>query len=99
MEKIVILDQWDDYAKGWQMMINSGDLLAWNVLLLVAFIVRAIIFIVLLIALAERLFFERQNATRKIILSFIALLLVTLPFYFAGQPLIYPKFQELNPSG
>ncbi len=92
MTTLRLLDQWDDYVRGWQILVNSGDILAWNVLLLVAFLVRSIAFIMLLVSLAERLYFERQAATRKIILSFIVLLLVTLPFYFAGLPLVYPKF-------
>lgn len=96
MKKLMILGQWDDYMNGWQTLINSGDVLTWNILLLVAFIVRAIIFMVLLMALAERLFFEKPGATRKIFFSLVALLIVTLPFLFAGQPLVYPKFQELT---
>ncbi len=96
MTLITISNQWDDYIQGWQILINTGDVITWNLLLLVAFTVRAIAFIVLLVSLGERLYYERPTATRRAILSVIVLLLVTLPFFFAGQPLIYPSFKDFN---
>jgi hypothetical protein len=84
------LSQWDNYIEGWQLLIESGDLIFWTVLIFIAWIVRAIALIMLLIQLGDKLIRKKKDMELNIITTGIIFFLVTIPFFLADLPLFYP---------
>ncbi len=87
---IYYLSQWDDYIRGWQLLIESGDQILWTLLVLIAWLVRAISLIMLLIRLGDRMVRNKKEIELNIVATGITFLIVTVPFFLAGLPLIYP---------
>ena len=87
---IFYLSQWDDYIRGWQLLIESGDQILWTVLVFIAWLVRAISLIMLLIRLGDRLIRNKKETELNIVATGITFMIVTVPFFLAGFPLIYP---------
>jgi len=88
--EITILNQWNDYIRGWQILIESGDQIFWTILILVAWVVRAISLTMILIQLGDRLIRNKKNFEFNLIYTGVIFILVTVPFFLAGLPLIYP---------
>ncbi len=87
---VFYLSQWDNYIRGWQLLIESGDQIFWTLLVLTAWIVRAISLIMLLMQLGDRLVRKRKEIELNIVTTGIIFIIVTVPFFLAGFPLIYP---------
>ena len=87
---VFYLSQWNNYIRGWQLLIESGDQIFWTLLILTAWIVRAISLIMLLIQLGDRLVRKKKEIELNIVTTGIIFIIVTVPFFFAGFPLIYP---------
>ncbi|MFX0013636.1 MAG: hypothetical protein ACFFB2_10850 [Promethearchaeota archaeon] len=87
---LIILSQWDEYIRGWQLLIESGDQIFWTILILVAWIVRAISLTMILIQLGEKLIRNKKDFEFNILITVVIFILVTVPFFLAGLPLIYP---------
>ena len=87
---VFYLNQWDDYIRGWQLLIESGDQILWTLLIFVAWLVRAISLIMLLIRLGDRVVRNKKEIELNIVATGITFVIVTVPFFFAGLPLIYP---------
>ncbi len=88
--ELTILNQWNDYIRGWQILIESGDQIFWTILILVAWVVRAISLTMILIQLGDRLIRKKKDFEFNLIYTGIIFILVTVPFFLAGLPLIYP---------
>ena len=86
----LFLSQWDNYIRGWQLLIESGDQIFWTLLVLTAWIVRAISLIMLLIQLGDRLVRNKKDIELNLVRTGIIFLIVTVPFFLAGFSLIYP---------
>ena len=86
----IFLTQWDAYIRGWQLLIESGDQIFWILLIFVAWVVRAISLTMILIQLGERLLRNKKDFEFQLIITGIVFILVTVPFFLAGYPLIYP---------
>lgn len=84
------LNQWDKYIRGWQLLIESGDQIFWTILILVAWVVRAIALTMIIIQLGDRLIRKKKDFEYNLLLTGIVFILVTVPFFLAGFPLIYP---------
>ena len=84
------LDQWENYIQGWQLLLQSGDQIFWTLLIFVAWVVRAISLIMLLFYLGDRLVRHSKDIEFVILRSLVIFLLVSVPFFLAGYPLIYP---------
>ncbi len=87
---LTLLSQWDDYIRGWQLLIESGDQIFWTILIFVAWAVRAISLTMILIQLGNRLIRNKQNFEYDLLVTGIIFILVTVPFFLAGFPLLYP---------
>jgi len=86
-----ILNQWDQYIRGWQLLIESGDQIFWTILIFVAWIVRAISLIMILIQLGDKLLRKgRKDIEYNLIYTGCIFVAVTIPFFLAGLPLVYP---------
>ncbi|WP_455143658.1 hypothetical protein [Candidatus Hodarchaeum mangrovi] len=85
-----ILGQWDEYIHGWQLLIESGDQLFWTSLVLVAWIVRAISLTMILLQLGDKLIRNKKDFEFNLLITGVIFLLVTVPFFLAGLPLVYP---------
>jgi hypothetical protein len=72
------------------LLIESGDQIFWTLLVLTAWIVRAISFIMLLIQLGDRLVRNKKDIELNLVRTGIIFLAVTVPFFLAGFALIYP---------
>jgi hypothetical protein len=90
INELIILTQWDDYIRGWQLLIESGDHLFWTFLILAAWIVRAISLTMIIIQLGDRLIRNKKNFEFNLLITGIIFIIVTIPFFLAGIPLIYP---------
>ena len=88
--ELIILSQWDEYIRGWQLLIESGDQIFWTILILVAWVVRAISLTMILIQLGDRLLRNKRDFEFNLLITGIIFILVTVPFFLAGYPLIYP---------
>ncbi len=88
--ELIILSQWDEYIRGWQLLIESGDQIFWTILILVAWAVRAISLTMILIQLGDRLLRNKKDFEFNLLITGIIFILVTVPFFLAGYPLIYP---------
>jgi hypothetical protein len=85
--------QWDQYIEGWQKLLGSVDEILWSLLQATAFIVRALAFCMLLYGLAEKIWlYGDREATKRIISSSFVLIAVTVPFFLAGLPILYPEW-------
>jgi hypothetical protein len=85
--------QWDQYIEGWQKLLGSVDEILWSLLQATAFLVRALAFCMLLYGLAERIWFwGEREATKRIVTSAFVLIVVTVPFFLAGLPILYPEW-------
>jgi hypothetical protein len=85
--------QWDQYIEGWQKLLGSVDEILWSLLQATAFLVRALAFCMLLYGLAEKTWFwGEREATKRIITSAFVLIFVTVPFFLAGLPILYPEW-------
>ena len=71
-------------------MIESGDQIFWTILILVAWVVRAISLTMILIQLGDRLLRNKKDFEFNLLITGIIFILVTVPFFLAGYPLIYP---------
>jgi hypothetical protein len=86
----LILSQWDQYIQGWQLLIESGDLIFWTILIFIAWIVRAVSLTMILIRLGEKLIRNKKDFEFNLLVTGIIFILVTVPFFLAGLPLVYP---------
>ena len=84
------LSQWDNYIRGWQLLIESGDQIFWTILVFTAWVVRAISLIMLLVQLGDRLVRNKKDIEFNLVRTGIIFLIVTVPFFLAGFSLIYP---------
>lgn len=87
---LILLNQWDEYIQGWQLLIESGDQIFWTILIFIAWLVRATSLIMILIQFGDRLLRNKKNFEFNLLVTGIIFILVTVPFFFAGFPLIYP---------
>ena len=87
---ILVLDQWENYIQGWQLLLESGDQIFWTLLIFVAWVVRALSLIAFFFYLGDRLVRHSKDIEFIILRSLIIFLIVSVPFYLAGYPLIYP---------
>ena len=87
---LVMLSQWDEYIRGWQLLIESGDQIFWTILVLVAWVVRAISLTMIIVQLGDRLIRKRKDFEYNLVLTGIIFVLVTVPFFLAGFSLVYP---------
>ncbi|MFX0141185.1 MAG: hypothetical protein ACFFDN_46530 [Candidatus Hodarchaeota archaeon] len=88
--ELIILNQWNEYIRGWQLLIESGDQIFWIFLIFVAWVVRAISLTMILIQLGDRLIRNKKDFEFNLLLTGTIFILVTVPFFLAGLPLIYP---------
>ena len=88
--ELIILSQWNEYIRGWQLLIESGDQIFWTILILVAWVVRAISLTMILIQLGDRLIRKKKDFEFNLLLTGIIFILVTVPFFLADLPMIYP---------
>lgn len=88
--QLIFLSQWENYIEGWQLLIESGDLIFWTILIFIAWIVRALSLIVLLIQFGDKIIRNKKDIDLNIITTGIIFFLVTVPFFLAGLPLLYP---------
>ena len=86
----IFLNQWNEYIRGWQLLIESGDQIFWTILIFVAWVVRAISLTMILIQLGDRLIRNKKDFEYNLLCTGIIFILVTVPFFLAGFPLIYP---------
>ncbi len=84
------LDQWENYIQGWQLLLESGDQIFWTILIFVAWLVRATSLIAFLLQLGDRLVRHSKDIEFTILRSLTIFIIVTVPFFLAGYPLIYP---------
>jgi type III secretory pathway component EscS len=84
------LDQWENYIQGWQLLLESGDQIFWTILIFVAWVVRATSLIAFLLQLGDRLVRHSKDIEFTIVRSLVIFLIVSVPFFLAGYPLIYP---------
>jgi len=87
---LILLGQWDEYIRGWQLLIESGDHLFWTSLVLVAWVVRAISLTMILLQLGDKLIRNKKDFEFNLLITGVIFLLVTVPFFLAGLPLVYP---------
>ncbi|NHJ02251.1 MAG: hypothetical protein EAX86_08950 [Candidatus Heimdallarchaeota archaeon] len=87
---IFFLNQWDAYIRGWQLLIESGDQIFWVLLIFVAWVVRAISLTMIIIQLGDRLLRNKKEFEFQLILTGFVFIVVTVPFFLAGFPLVYP---------
>ncbi len=90
IKELIVLTQWDDYIRGWQLLIESGDHFLWTILILVAWVVRAISLTMIIMQLGDRLIRNKKNFEFDLLITGIVFVIVTIPFFLAGIPLIYP---------
>jgi hypothetical protein len=62
----------------------------WIILILVAWIVRAISLTMIIVQLGDRLIRKRKDFEFNLLLTGIIFILVTVPFFLAGFSLVYP---------
>jgi hypothetical protein len=86
----IYLDQWENYIQGWQLLLESGDQIFWTILIFVAWVVRATSLIVILYNLGDRLIRHSKDIEFTILRSLVIFIMVSVPFFLAGYPLIYP---------
>ena len=87
---LTLLTQWDEYIRGWQLLIESGDQIFWTILIFVAWVVRAISLTMILLQLGARLVRKERDFEYNLLVTGIIFILVTVPFFLAGFPLLYP---------
>lgn len=87
---LIFLSQWDEYIRGWQLLIESGDQIFWIILIFVAWIVRAIALTMIIIQLGDRLIRKNKYFEFNLLFTGVVFILVTVPFFLAGISLIYP---------
>ena len=75
---IYYLSQWDDYIRGWQLLIESGDQILWTLLVLIAWLVRAISLIMLLIRLGDRMVRNKKEIELNIVATGITFVVFKL---------------------
>ena len=85
-----LLNQWDEYIRGWQILIESGDQVFWTLLILVAWVVRSISLIMIIIQLGDKLLRNKRDFEFNLLITAVIFILVTVPFFLAGLPLVYP---------
>ncbi|MHA1968490.1 MAG: hypothetical protein ACW964_11880 [Candidatus Hodarchaeales archaeon] len=91
IKEFIIISQWDDYIRGWQLLIESGDQIFWTLLIFVAWLVRAISLTMIIIQLGDRVLRPgRKNLEFNLLVTGIVFIFVTVPFFLAGFSLIYP---------
>ena len=91
IKELIILSQWDDYIRGWQLLIESGDQIFWTLLIFAAWVVRAISLTMIIIQLGDRVLRPgRKNLEFNLLVTGLVFILVTVPFFLAGFSLIYP---------
>ncbi|MHA1947580.1 MAG: hypothetical protein ACXAC6_17815 [Candidatus Hodarchaeales archaeon] len=88
--QFLYLDQWENYIQGWQLLLESGDQIFWTILIFVAWVVRATSLIAFLFQLGDRLVRHSKDIEFTILRSLVIFLIVSVPFFLAGYPLIYP---------
>ena len=88
--QFLYLDQWENYIQGWQLLIESGDQIFWTILIFVAWVVRGTSLIAFLFHLGDRLIRHSKDIEFVILRSLIIFIIVSVPFFLAGYPLIYP---------
>ncbi|MFW9906621.1 MAG: hypothetical protein ACFFFH_20100 [Candidatus Thorarchaeota archaeon] len=77
----VILSNWDEYIRGWQLLIENGDQIFWTILILVAWIVRAISLTMIIIQLGDRLIRKNKQFEFNLLFTGVVFVLVTVPFF------------------
>lgn len=87
---LTILSQWDEYIHGWQLLIQSGDQIFWTILIFVAWVVRAVSLTMILIQLGLKLIRWERDFEYNLLITGVVFILVTVPFFLAGFPLVYP---------
>ena len=87
---LTVLSQWDEYIRGWQLLLESGEQIFWTILIFIAWVVRAISLAMILIQLGNRLIRKERNFEYDLLVTGIIFILVTVPFFLAGISLIYP---------
>ena len=87
---LALASQWDEYIHGWQLLIESGDQIFWTILIFVAWVVRAISLTMILVQLGARLIRYERDFEFHLLVTGVIFILVTIPFFLAGFPLIYP---------
>ena len=90
----LILSQWDDYIHGWQLLIQSGDQIFWTILIFAAWMVRAISLTMIIVQLGDKLIRNKKDFEYNLLITGIIFIIVTIPFFLAGLPLIYPFLPE-----
>ncbi len=91
IKESIFLSQWDEYIRGWQLLIESGDQIFWTLLVLAAWVVRAISLTMIIIQLGDRVLRPgRKNLEFNLLVTGLVFILVTVPFFLAGFSLIYP---------
>ena len=88
--RLTLLSQWDDYIRGWQLLLEAGDQIFWTILIFVAWAVRAISLTMILIQLGTHLVRKERDFEYNLLVTGIIFILVTVPFFLAGFPLLYP---------
>lgn len=91
IKEFIISSQWDDYIRGWQLLIESGDQIFWTLLIFAAWVVRAISLTMIIIQLGDRVLRPgRKNLEFNLLVTGLVFIFVTVPFFLAGFSLIYP---------
>ncbi len=91
IKESIFLSQWDEYIRGWQLLIESGDQIFWTLLIWAAWVVRAISLTMIIIQLGDRVLRPgRKNLEFNLLVTGLVFILVTVPFFLAGFSLIYP---------
>lgn len=91
IKESIFLSQWDEYIRGWQLLVESGDQIFWTLLILTAWIVRAISLTMIIIQLGDRVLRPgRKNLEFNLLVTVLVFIFVTVPFFLAGLSLIYP---------
>ncbi len=91
IKESIFLSQWDEYIRGWQLLIESGDQIFWTLLVLAAWVVRAISLTMIIIQLGDRVLRPgRKNLEFNLLVTCVVFIFVTVPFFLAGFSLIYP---------
>ncbi|MFW9991417.1 MAG: hypothetical protein ACFFD4_05105 [Candidatus Odinarchaeota archaeon] len=95
MPGITILSQWDQLFQGWLFLIESVPSFLWSLLIISAFVVRAIACIVFIYSLGERVFFDAgPKSTKRVLLCLLVITIVTVPFLFVDQEsMLLPSFR------
>lgn len=86
----ILLNQWNEYIHGWQILIESGDQIFWTLLILVAWVVRSISLIMIIIQLGDKLLRNKKDFEFNLLITGVIFIIVTVPFFLAGLPLVYP---------